>query len=55
MKLSKMRAKARAAFNNPRARVPVIDPKDPHGVPVPTVFIRGRGFTRPQAARQHDG
>ena len=53
MKLSKMRKKARAAFNFPRR---VIQWAQVLGsaVTVPVVYIRGRRFTIPQAAVQRD-
>lgn len=59
MKLSKMRRKARSAFKHPRRILfrddaGVIDARPGVGdeVVVPVVVVRGRVFTRPQAARQ---
>lgn len=60
MKMSKQRQKARSAFQRPRnvrwrdgdvlyAEKPVAFPT------VEVVVIRERPFTRPQAAKQHDG
>jgi len=54
MKLSKMRKKARSAFNMRKRVVDLIQLNDPHRVPVPTVFMRGRSFTKPQCAVQRD-